>query len=116
MGGLSNPSGVKSVQRGIVWTGTRTAGAAPEISYLDITIAAVNASKTRVNLMAMMGVGASGVAADSVAQTNDRYQTAANTAGEVFGYVINTTTLRLYSGITGAAHRWNGRYEVIEDN
>lgn len=109
-------AGVKSVQRGSIWSGSATSGTAPEMLYVDITISAVNVAKARVNVFAMVAGGASGAAADSVAHKNDRYQTAASVICEAFGYLLNATTVRIYGGqVTGPGYRWNGRWEVVED-
>lgn len=117
MGGLSNPSGVKSVQRGQIYSGTRTVGTNPEVGYVDITITAVNTSKARVNVDCVIGVGASGPAAQTIAVANDQHTTAANGQGYTFGYLLNSTTIRIYAGVSGGpGFWWNGRWEVIEDN
>lgn len=108
-------AGVKSVQRGQIWSGTNTAGTQPEMKYLDITISAVNTAKSRVEINALIGGGSSGSAASTAAQTADAYQSAANVQGRVFGYLLNSTTVRIYGGISNTALQWSGRWEVVED-
>lgn len=109
-------AGVKSVQRGAIYTNATVAGTNPEMRYTDVTISAVNTAKARVVVDAVLAGGASSAASNTKASENDRYQSAAAAIAEAFGYLLNSTTLRIYGGnVSGPGYTFSGRWEVIED-
>lgn len=108
-------AGVKSVQRGQVYATGGTAGTAPEVRYIDVTITAVNTAKARVNVVGVVAARSLQGDADQIAQKGDIAYNTLNEYGIVFGYLLNSTTIRIYGGMTGTTWRWSGRWEVIED-
>lgn len=108
-------AGVKSVQRGQIYAIGGAGGTAPEMRYIDITISAVTTSKARVIIEAVMASRTLQNDADNVARTADIAYGTVNEYGRVFGYLLNSTTIRIYGGMSNTFTRWSGRWEVVED-
>lgn len=108
-------AGAKSAQRGQIWATGGTGGTAPEVRYMDITISAVNTSKARVNVVGLLVARSLQADADNLARTADLNTPTANEKGMLFGYLLNSTTVRVYGGVSNTAWRWAGRWEVLED-
>lgn len=106
--------GFKSVQRGLVDSATVSTGTTPETAYIDIPISSVDLNKATVNALVFF---ASDASSDSLALDFARSALPTSTAVQpAKAYLLNQTTLRIYTR-NGSAHRaFSGRWEVIESN
>lgn len=112
-------AGAKSVQRGLIDAPqTSQPNGTAIVRVFDVTIAAVDMNKARVTVNVLVGYDAASQAAATIAA---RMVNLTNTTSDVlkmgFGYLLNSTTLRIYTGGAMGAQfaAFNGVWQVVED-
>lgn len=101
---------VPRVQSGRVDTGTLTAGTLPEALYVDITISAVDLTRALVFILGVAGLSGVGSVAADTAGYSAQFSSA--DVYELRAYLLNSTTLRVYSGSTATYRRWTFQWQV----